>query len=495
MNSLLILALGITFAAIVTLWIFISMIFRKVVPTNMVHIVQSKTQTTSYGGRQARKGSSDADSAVTTPNNGNVYYRWPSWVPMIGVTVIELPISNFDLKIENYSAYDKDRVPLAIDITAFFRIVDTNKAAERVDNIHELESQLLEMVRGSARSILASRNIDEIMIERDTFGEQFTAALKDQLADWGVETVKNLELMDIRDAEGSTAIHDIMAKKQSDINRESREVIAGNDRAAQEAEIAAQQAIDERKIEAEKVVGQRKAEEERAVGIANEQAQQQIQEEARETAEKLMAVKRVEEVRAAEIAKDQEIVKATEDKEAQVIRAEGQLEEERREAEGIKVKGKAEAEAKKLMELAPIQAQIELAKEIGNNPIYQQYLIAVDAVAAFKGVGLEQAKALVEADLKVIANSGDVMGGVNNLFDLFSAKGGTNLGAMLEAAGQTDAGRSLMERLGVPLPKGNQETGSIAVEPVTAGEAEAVDPAEGGTDGETGGEEELPPRN
>ena len=58
-----------------------ALFFRTVVPTNMVHIVQSQKSTTSYG---------------TGEDAGNVYYEWPSWFPRIGVTVIKLPVSNFD---------------------------------------------------------------------------------------------------------------------------------------------------------------------------------------------------------------------------------------------------------------------------------------------------------------------------------------------------------------------------------------------------------------
>ena len=76
---------GIALAGGIALFALLLMvIFRRVVPTNMVHIVQSSKKTTSYG---------------TNRENGNVYYSWPSWVPGFGVTVIELPVSNFDLSL------------------------------------------------------------------------------------------------------------------------------------------------------------------------------------------------------------------------------------------------------------------------------------------------------------------------------------------------------------------------------------------------------------
>ena len=47
-------------------------------------------------------------------------------------------------------------------------------------------------------------------------------------------------------------------------------------------------------------------------------------------------------------------------------------------------------------------------------------------------IGKEQALALAKAELKLIVNDGSVNGGINRIGEIFSAKGGTQLGAMLE---------------------------------------------------------------
>jgi flotillin len=41
---------------------------------------------------------------------------------------------------------------------------------------------------------------------------------------------------------------------------------------------------------------------------------------------------------------------------------------------------------------------------------------------------------------------GDVPSGMNGITDVFSAKGGQALGAMLEGLAQTDAGKAVVER-------------------------------------------------
>lgn len=432
-------------------WLVFAGFYRTVVATNAVDIVQSRTSTTSYG---------------TGQRAGNVYYAWPSWVPQFGITVISLPVSNFDISLKDYEAYDKDRVPFEVDVAAFFRITDTALAAQRVASIEKLKDQLLLIVQGAVRKVLAFSVIDTIMVERAKFGAQFTAEVVEQLKEWGVEAVKSMELMDIRDSQRggeqrSRVIANIMAKKTSHIEMQSRTEVAENMRAATTAEIEAKQAVDISKQVAEQAVGQRVAEKDKAVGIALQQSEQEVLAQQRETQERDMVVKRVQQVRQAEITRDQKVVEAKQDQETRVIMAEGQLEAKRREAAGIEVEGAARAEAEKLMQLAPVQAQIALAHEIGANQGYQNYLAIIESVKAYILVGSEQAKALQDAEIKVIANAGNPTEGVQSVMGLFSSKGGTELAGMVEAFGQTPLGARTLARIGVgEEPSGSERKGN-----------------------------------
>lgn len=305
--------LGIVLGAIFGIGVLLSIILRVVVPTNMVHIVQSKTKVVSYG--KSKEG-------------GNVYWAWPSWVPVVGVLVTKLPVKNFDLSLNSYDAYDKDKVPFVVDITAFFRIADTNKAAQNIEYV-ELQNHLKQIVQGAVRTILASYTIDDIMLKRETFGDAFTKAVAEQLKEWGVEPVKNLELMDIRDAKDSHVIDNIMARKKSFIERESRVEVAENMRAAQEAEILAQQEVELKRVSAAQQVGERTAEKDRLVGIAQEKNKQAVAEEAATTAEKDMEVLKVTTLRQAAINKEQAEIGAAEAAfKADAIRVEGEAEAE-----------------------------------------------------------------------------------------------------------------------------------------------------------------------
>lgn len=425
-----------------------ALFLRRVVPTNEVHIVQSAKKTTSYG---------------KDTGNGNTYYDWPAWIPFIGVTKVSLPMSVFDLDLDSYEAYDKGRLPFVVDVKAFFRISDSNVAAQRVASFNELHNQLKAIVQGAVRVILASNDIETILQGRSTFGEQFTSEVAEQLTHWGVATVKNIELMDIRDSSQSHVIKNIMEKKKSHIEMESRTEVAKNQKTAQIAEIEATREVELQNQAAKQAVGLRTIDTEREVALQKQTAMQTVKVQEKITKEKEMDVIQVEQSKKAEIERGVQIIKAQQNKETAVIAAEasktatvlsseGTLEAKRREAEGITLEGEAKANAEKAMQLAPVQAQITLAKEIGENKSYQEYLVTIRKVEASEEVGKAQAEALKAAQIKVIANSGDASSGMNSVLDVLSSKGGTQIGAMLEGLAQTDAGEKILSKL-TPAPE------------------------------------------
>lgn len=453
--------LGVLVVVIVAVTTLLAIFFRKVVKTNMVHIVQRRRRTVPYG---------------TGQGAGNVYYRWPSWVPYFGVTVIELPVSNFDLSLQNYEAYDKDRVPFMVDVVAFFRIVNTASAAQRVSTIQELKDQLTQIVQGAVRKVLASDVIDSIMLERAKFGDAFTSEVTAQLQEWGVESVKSMELMDIRDSGSNKSVTNIMAKKTSRIDMESRQEVARNKQAAETAEIEAKQAVDIRQQEAEQAVGERTAEKDKQVGIAKEKARQEVLLQEKETKTRDMAVQQVQQVRQAEIEKDAQVVAAQQDKETAIIRAEGDLESKKRSAEAVRVEGEAKGAAEQAVLMAPVNSQIALAKEIGQNNEYQRYLLTIEAIRAHVTVGSAQAEALKKADVKVISNTGKPAEGLGSVMDLFTSQGGTKLAAAVEAFAQSPLGADILSKVipgakpnGAAIAKHNDaQEGAPGSEPSTA---------------------------
>ena len=421
--------------ALLAIFLVVALLFRRVVKTNEVHIVQSGGKTTSYG---------------KDTGNGNVYYAFPSWLPLIGVSTIVLPVSVFSIKIDNYEAYDLERLPFVVDITAFFRVSDSNLAAQRVSDFHDMNVQLVDIIQGSVRSILSSRNLNDILQVRSELGDDFTMAVKEQLKSWGIEPVKNIELMDIRDSGNSKVIFNIMEIKKSFIEKESRVEVARNQKEAQIAEIEAKKEADVKQQEAEKAVGLKTVENQREVAVSNEQAQQLVKEQEKITKEREMDVKRVAEVKQAEIAV------AEGEKQKAFLAAEALLETKDKEAQGIAKIGAAEAEAKQKLEVSMVSGQIELAKEIGGNEGYQHYLISIRQIEANQAIGIEQAKALSHSEMKFIINDEKVDKGLTRVGELFSSTGGTKIAAALEGLNQSDLGKAVIDKFLGTKPAGNQ---------------------------------------
>ena len=466
--------LGAAFGGLATIVVFWMILLRRVVPTNEVHIVQSGKRSISYGV------GIESSEIGKEGKNGNTYYEFPSWLPVIGVLVSKYPVSVFAEELIDYEAYDQGRLPFVIDVKAFFRISDSEVAARRVSSFSEMRTQLNAILQGCIRSILATNSIESIMQDRAKFGEAFTKEVDDNLRAWGVSTVKSVELMDLRDQNGSHVIKNIMDKKKSQIEMESRTEVAQNNKKALIAEIEAQRETDVKEQEALQQVGLRTAEKDREVGIANEQATQVVAEQKKITKEKEMSILQVTQVTQAGIDKEVKIVEAEKEKATNVINAEakkqtsvidaeaqkqsalikaegekastvliadGNFQAKKYEAQGIEAEGTAKAVSTKLMQLASVEAEITLAEKIGNNESYQKYLVSLKQVEVMGNVGIEQAKALEKADVKIIANGGTVNAGINSLTELFSSKGGTQIGSMLEALADTETGKAVIEKV------------------------------------------------
>jgi flotillin len=478
---------------------------RTVVPPTEVHIVQSqKAGRVTYGQlRVAHTAeSTEGASKPSSEQMRNTYYRWPTWLPLYGVQVSVLPLSVFSLDLNGYEAYDKERVPFNVDVKAFYRIDNAALAAERISNIGELKEQLKASLQGAVRKILAEYTIEEIMQGRSEFGRKFTTEVDPDLMAWGVATVKSIELMDIKDAPGQTVIEAISAKRISGINKESRVAVAENERAAREAEIAAQRQVDVQAADAQEQVGLRKAEVTKKVGIAEQSSKQEVAKKEAETATAEMEVVSIRKTREAEIDKNVQVVNAERDKEVQIIAAErdksvqvtnaerdkqvtvtkaeaeasaaqkasegekakminlaeGNLAAATKEAEGIRAKGEAEGAALTAKAMAPVSAEIKLQEAIGNNTKYQDFVVRQKQVDAGKEIGIQQARsmgeALGKAKIKVLSNLGAGASGL-----------GQQLGSLLEGFSMTGMGSSFLSKIGIKAPDdddNDDETGSTS---------------------------------
>lgn len=443
----------------VVIFIYILTQLRKVVPTNEAHVVQKGKTSVSFG-----KGF----------EWGNVYHNWPSWVPVVWVSVQKLPLSIFDLQLNDYKAYDSGKVPFQVDITAFFEIKDPTVAAQKVFTIGELKDQLNETLKWVVRKVLASKDIVEIMESRVEIKKEFYDQVFGAVKSWGI-MLQNVEFMDIRDADGSQVVTNIMMKKRSQIESESQIEVAENQKKATiekenklaEARSAAAQAksgadiiasdaerdAEIKVIENEKLTQNQEIEKERILAVQKEEAKQKLYEAEKVTKERELAVKQVDEEKNAEIAKSIELIRADEQKQKMIIDAQADKASIELAAWADKIKVELEASAEKTriesiwiakakeidyIGTARAKNQTQMAEAL--NMFDQESLEFMKKeldVKLSEIVDLEKAKALWKADVKVISTGSNGWEGVKSFMDLFSANGGSNIGAMVEAAKNT----------------------------------------------------------
>lgn len=439
--------------------VYIMSQLRKVVSTNEAHVVQKWNSSVAFG---------------KWFEWGNVYYAWPSWVPGIWISVQKLPLSIFDLQLNDYKAYDSGKVPFQVDITAFFEIKEPETAAQKVETISELRNQLNETLKWVVRKVLASKDIVDIMESRTEIKQEFFDEVYKAAKSWGI-MLQNVEFMDIRDADGSQVVTNIMMKKRSQIEAESQIEVAENQKnaiiekenkesearaaaaaAKSRADIVSSDAEREAElkvIENEKLTQNQEIEKERILAVQKEEAKQKLYEAEKLTKEKELAVKQVEEEKNAEIAKSIELIKADEQKQKIIIDAQAEKEEIelRAQADKIKVELEAEAQKKKIESIGIARAKeldyIGTAKAKNKTQMAEalnsfdkealDYMKKELDVNLSEIVDLEKAKALSKADIKVISTWKNGGEWVKSFMDLFSANGGSNIWAMVEAAKNT----------------------------------------------------------
>ena len=118
-------------------------------------------------------------------------------------------------------------------------------------------------------------------------------------------------------------------------------------------------------------------------------------------------------------------------------------------AQGAKAEGLAAAEAETARLMAPVTAQIALAEKIEKSEAYLKYLVQQLQVEAARAVGLGMTGAMEKAEIKILSggNPGDLAGGVSNVLELFSSKGGMGIMGLMEALSQSEPGKALIQRI------------------------------------------------
>ena len=174
------------------------MSLRKVVPTNEVHIVQSKNKTVVYG---------------KNTKTGNVYRAIPPWVPGYGVVVTQLPSTILNISFNDFVVRDSDMIPFTINVRAYAVIEDYVLASTRIFTMNEVKEHLTGVLQSAIRKILAQWRLMAILEKRNDFGQMFTDACTEEFKLWGTAPLGQIELVAIGDYKEYKVIETIETKR------------------------------------------------------------------------------------------------------------------------------------------------------------------------------------------------------------------------------------------------------------------------------------------
>lgn len=363
---------------------------------------------------------------VKTPVNGGKtsYFFFPLLMKRFIV-----PLTNVKLDIMNIPLNDMEMAPFLCDVITWLHISDPVKAAERLDfssgNVFQsFHQDLINIVQAIARAAAMKQEILDIMRDRSTFAKGVTAEVDPVLESWGVQLV-NLEVNDIRDANGSQVISNYEAIRKAQIQSLARIQVAQRDREAVEAEQTNRQKAEIAKADAEKNFTSAQIDRDTTIGIKTQEKEQQVAVAAAKTNEQKVSALRVSTVGQASVAKDAAITTA--EGEGEAIRIKGEKEANVTTLKGqaagnaIEAQGLAEAKVKDAMALA-------LQKYNDAATVIEKIRASVDIQTAFAQAYAEIAK---NAEIKIVTGGqgGNIMGLPMN------AETGANFGQMLNAMG------------------------------------------------------------
>lgn len=335
------------------------------------------------------------------PHNKVAYYAIPSWVPIIGRQIQKMPLNMIEISVPDFETFDKERAKFNCDVKAYVYIKDVITAAKRFPgSIENLKSQMSFVIQGATRQVTTQKQIREILTDREGIRDMTRDRVKKEVDEWGLE-LSDLEVLDFKDAKGSSVITDISSIKHAEINSDARQKNAEQFKMARLKEAETEEEAKKRELQKDENVGIREKTKNQKVAIEDQKAQ-----------EELMKVLQINTVRKAEIEKEALIQESEGKKQALIMAGAGKAEADKlilfAEAEGLSKKADA---MKKIAESALGVREIEMKEKIG----------------------VELAKAYQNADIKVI-QAGDKPQG---LMDLVTASGGANIGAALSSLNAT----------------------------------------------------------
>lgn len=385
------------------------------------------------------------------PIGNSTYYKIPAWMPGWGMRVRRLPLTMLEIKVPNFVAFDEGRARFECDIVAFVAVQNAVIASMRMPlTIDNMSQQVSQILQATTRESTTKRTVRQTINDRASIINMIRPIFTEAVNDWGL-ALKDIELVEFKDAPNSHVITDLSAIKEKEINTEMREKNADQDMKARLKEAQTDESAKTREIERDEIVAKREQDKNKLVFEKEKDAKEQE-----------LEVTRVQQVKSQKIEKEQREVLAEQEKLVAVIDANKQKEVEavikeqkflegtgdklrkeeqaKGEAAPIREMGTAEADVIRLKYLAEAKGKDELQKALNkfSDHALEAY-VAKEIVEKDRAIGIAGADALKYAQLRVFS------GGTG-------AQKGFDVGQYLDSitTSNPSAGMSFMNRIAQP---------------------------------------------
>src|SRR4029077_11052757 len=108
-----------------------------------------------------------------------------------GMVKMDLRVVTID--VPKQEIMTKDNVPATVDAVVYFRVVDPNAAAVKVENFWKATSLIAQT---TLRSVLGQSALDELLSQRDIINAKLQEIIDKQTEPWGIK-VTSVEIKEV----------------------------------------------------------------------------------------------------------------------------------------------------------------------------------------------------------------------------------------------------------------------------------------------------------
>lgn len=352
----------------------------------------------------------------------NWYFAIPSHIPLLGRSIRIMDLKTQEITFD-HEANEKSMARYQVKASLKYRVANASVAAETWNSEEELANQLIENVKAAVRAVTIKYDVSEARMQKAKLTEEVEEEILDDLKQYGLEMV-TFALVDFNDSLTSKIVSNISLRKEMEIASTTRIENADREKNAKVKE-----------AENEEISRKREIQKELNIELEQKKKDQSVQDAIKILREKEYLVKQVELVQDAENKKKAQAVLKESEKlrgeseqsylEAKAIGDAAKVKEEGiAKAAVIKQTGLAEAEIIKQKGLAEAEAltKKQVALKAFNTDAIKA-LIAEKQVEVQREIGIETAKAMAGADVRIL------IGGNDQGFELSKALESMKLGS------------------------------------------------------------------